>query len=305
MRRAAIDKYRGETTLGIDVSHWQGEIDFDAMARSEAFFEGESVGPVRYVIVRTGDGKDLDERAVRNLVAAHEAGFKVAVYHFVRGFHSAELQLDIIFEVLRNAGVPIGFVALDVEGRPDNPRTPDVDESSGLWYRPDRASPVDTAQALGVLERMARALVDAGHRVVLYSGQSWHFYVAQKGLVPAWVEIVTDLWCPWYTRGRDPKVPIGLDGKGAPWPYAKLHQFAGSKKLPGRVEGIAGAVDLNRFRGDEDELERWWGAGARETLPAPAGFDRRRIADLAAEAKEGGDLAAAEGLAVAHEGLAG
>lgn len=112
-----------------------------------------------------------------------------------------------------------------------------------------------------------------------------------------------ELWTPYYTRGPDPALPVDRHGQPSPWSHATIHQFAGSKPLPGRVGGIEGNVDLNRFRGGEDALERWWNPGWRPTEPAPAGFDRAAILEFATQAAGAGDDAAANALNCAFGGL--
>ncbi|MEQ9079117.1 MAG: hypothetical protein RLP09_34985, partial [Sandaracinaceae bacterium] len=164
MRRAAIDLYDGPTTIGIDVSAHQGEIDWPRVARAEAVFHGRALGPVRYAIIRAADGVQTrrdsrpDPMAVRNLTEAHEAGIEhLAVYLYLRAYHGAAEQLELVLDVIRTAGVPVGWLGIDVEGRPDDPTTPDTDESHGAWYVPDGAEgPVPTSEVLADVLEVAR-----------------------------------------------------------------------------------------------------------------------------------------------------
>lgn len=55
--------------------------------------------------------------------------------------------------------------------------------------------------------------------------------------------------------GAAPRLPVDARGRAAPWPTWQLWQYASD----GRVDGVAGAVDLDRFHGDEDALRSWWG----------------------------------------------
>ena len=69
---------------GIDVSHYQGRIDWREVARS---------GEVQYVYLKATEGSDLVDNTLRyNLQAARMAGFKVGVYHFYRPGASVEAQ---------------------------------------------------------------------------------------------------------------------------------------------------------------------------------------------------------------------
>lgn len=305
MKRTAIDDYRGPTVVGVDVSAYQGaDINWSEVANGEAVFDEKNIGPVRYAIVRSSDGLQTrrdskpDPMAVRNLQGAHEAGLLVALYHFVRAFHDAVAQAELVLEVIRTAGVPIAFVALDVEGRPDDPGTPDTYESRGAWWTPDDAEgPVPTTDVLADLVEMHRHLRMHGHRSLIYSGTAWHWFIAQKEL-PVPLELhELDLWTPYYTRGKVPRMPVGPHGERWPWAEWRFWQFAGSKKLPGRVPGIPGVVDLNRFRGDEEALREWW------TPPSVPTFDRGEILELAERAKTAHDTDAAIELIAAHERL--
>lgn len=307
MRRQRIDLYDGPVTLGIDVSAWQGEIDWPRVAASELHHDGRAIGRPRFAVVRAADGVQTrrdskpDPRAVRNLRGAHEAGLLVAVYLYLRAYHGAAEQLELALEVLRVAGVPIGFIAIDVEGRPDDPGTPDSDESRGAWWVPDDAEgPVSTSDVLADVLEMCASLRAEGHRAVIYSGVAWHWYVAQQRLAPRQVELGA-LWTAHYTRSSTPRMPVGSTGEGAPWAEWAIWQFTGA----GRVAGIDGDVDLNRFRGDEDALARWWDPAQRSTPPPPDPIEsaRAELYRCALEAKASGALDAAETLRAAAEGL--
>lgn len=285
MKRQPAAPYEGETTIGIDVSHWQGEVDWEAVAHSSARFDGSDVGPVRFAVVRTGDGKDTDRLAVRNLIGAHAAGLPCGLYHYIRAKHGAAVNLGVIRDVIATAGVPIGFVAIDVEGQPAKGERDDHGAWMGLG-----AAPGSTSAVMACVNAMGAKLEADGHRVVVYSGAAWHWHVsqAQAGGVPEhW-----PLWTAYYTRRDRPNVPVRPDGSPAFDPAWMIWQFAGSKPLPGSVGGIRGNVDLNHFRGDEEALRAWMDPAHRTTLPPPA-FERSEIGELRDRAKGAGDVEAA------------
>ena len=63
-------------TLGIDVSAWQGNIDFDKVKKAG----------YNYVILKAGgndDGYYIDSRFASNYAKAKKAGLKVGAYYFV------------------------------------------------------------------------------------------------------------------------------------------------------------------------------------------------------------------------------
>ena len=261
MKRKALDTYRGPTTLGVDVSAWQPAIDWHALARSEPMLRGKRQGPVRFVVARTGDGVRTrgrsvpDPWAVRHLTGAHDAGLLVAGYHYVRAYYPPDEQVAVILEVIRTAGVRLGFVALDLEGRPDDARTT-ADESSGAWWSPPGAGRVDTSQVLACAEEMALDLEAQGVRVLVYTGAAWHWHVAQRGRAPTSGPLArAPLWTPYYTRAPVPRLPVGPRGEAAPWSSWQLWQYSAR----GIVAGVDGPDDLNRFRGDRSALDAFAG----------------------------------------------
>lgn len=283
MKRQPAAPYDGPTTLGIDVSKWQGEIDWAQVASSTARCDGEGVGRVRFVVVRSGDGKDVDPMAVRNLSGAVAAGLPVAVYHYLRAKRGLEVQIKIIREVIELAGVPIGFVAIDIEG---GPTTRDR-KGTGAWLD------ASTGVVALCVDLLGLALEGDGYRVVIYSGQAWHFHIAQRGIshrANRW-----PLWTASYTSRPEPKVPMNRDGSPAWDPDWTIWQFAGSTRRPGYVGGIQGVVDLNRFRGGLKSLRAWMDP-AHGPPAQPAAFDREEIMELAVRAKASGDVEAAEQL---------
>lgn len=233
MRRQPIDTAIEPTTLGIDVSHWQGKIDWARVATDPQ--------RVRLAVVRTGDGRDLDKRAVENLRGASAAGLPVAVYHYVRGRWPARTQLKVMREVIEAAGVPLVFAALDFEGAPRRQGR----DGHGAWLPPNPACDVTTEEVLDVLEAM-RADLESCHRVVMYTGVAWHWYVAQRPELAAraarWADV--PLWTAHYTSASAPRLPVDAAGKGAPWSRWTIWQYSSK----GRIEGIRGDVDLNRVR---------------------------------------------------------
>lgn len=259
MKRQPIDLYTGPTTLAIDVSAHQGVIDWPTVGRSKALLGGRPQGRPRLAIVRTSDGVQPcsnsrpDPHAVRNLRGAHEAGLRCAVYHFVHAHHDPCAQAALVLEVIAEAGVPVAFVALDLEGQSDDVAT--REEESGGWWRPPGATAVDTHEVLLGCEMMWRELARHGHSVLIYSGVAWHWQVAQVAQRVIKAQHFGDLplWTPYYTSSPHPRLPVDRNGDPAPWSKWVLWQYSSQ----GLIAGIDGNVGLNRFRGDSAALERW------------------------------------------------
>ena len=96
----AYNKYKtDETELGIDVSEWQGDIDYEAIKEAGVTFVMIRIG----VKLNNGEDPALDGQFLNNIKKAKEAGLKVGVYLYSKALSSKEaveeakwvlLQLD-------------------------------------------------------------------------------------------------------------------------------------------------------------------------------------------------------------------
>ncbi len=78
-------EYEPDQTFGIDVSHYQAKINWDAVA--------ESNHPIKFVFVRATMGVDgQDERFEDNWEESREHGFVRGAYHYYRPAEDAETQ---------------------------------------------------------------------------------------------------------------------------------------------------------------------------------------------------------------------
>ena len=78
---------------GIDVSHYQGTIDWDRVA---------SDGSIGYVYIKATEGESLvDDMYEYNVNEARRVGIKVGSYHFFRGNASLEMQLNNLTSVVK------------------------------------------------------------------------------------------------------------------------------------------------------------------------------------------------------------
>ena len=75
---------------GIDVSEWQGDIDFEAVKESG----------VEVVYIRSSEGFDyVDQQFEANAKKANEAGLKVGFYHYVTAMSVEEAKNQASFFV--------------------------------------------------------------------------------------------------------------------------------------------------------------------------------------------------------------
>ncbi|MEZ4449353.1 MAG: GH25 family lysozyme [Nannocystaceae bacterium] len=102
----------GPTVPGIDVSAWQGVIDWQAVADSG----------VRFAVIRISDGTQyLDKYFDANWAEAQAAGLIVSAYQFFRPGQDAIAQAQLFLDTMGPLGPGILVPVLDVEDNDDLP----------------------------------------------------------------------------------------------------------------------------------------------------------------------------------------
>jgi lysozyme len=201
-----------EPIEGIDVSHWQNEIDWTQVRAAGKEF----------VFMKASQDTDfVDPMYGLNRARATAAGFIIGAYHFADprpGTADARAQAD---HFLATAGIASG----------DLPPVLDLEETNGL-------TPVQ-------LEEWARAYLErirerTGVRGVIYTSPNfWKTRVGDS----TWFATngYRVLWIAHWTTLPAPTVPAS-DWAGFGWTF---WQYTSN----GAVPGIVGRVDLDRFTG--------------------------------------------------------
>ena len=195
---------------GIDVSKYQGEIRWRAVAAAN----------IRFAVLRATLGNDYrDPRYAENLARATAHGLAVGAYHFAEpgwGPRDAIREADHFLSVAR-------------VGRDDLLPVLDIESSNGLPPAQLRA------WAVAWLDRVHRR---TGVRPMIYSGN--YFWRGRMGNTP-WFGLRSHaLWVA-HWNVPTPWVPGGSwAGRGyTMWQWS----------ADGRIPGIRGPVDLDRVRG--------------------------------------------------------
>lgn len=203
-------------TPGIDVSRWQGEIDWRQVA--EAGY--------RFAMIRATVGDYYtDPRFYINWNEAKEAGLLVSAYHVIVPKNSVYSQIERLFDTLgdRRADLPL---VMDVE-------------------RHDKVNRAHiTACIQGCLQRVEQ---QDGRRPLVYTAK-W-FWDNTEYLIHSddWAQY--DLWVANYvdnpddSQNQQPALPQGWDA----W---KFWQYTDK----GSVPGVRGNCDLDWFAGSYEEL---------------------------------------------------
>ncbi|HEX8953281.1 MAG TPA: glycoside hydrolase family 25 protein, partial [Polyangia bacterium] len=106
----------------IDVSSWQGEIDWKRVRGAGIVF----------AFVRVSDGLDADPRFAANFAAARRARVRRGAYQYFRAAQDADAQADLAIRAVRRAGGADLPLVVDVETDDGQPATV-VQASLSRW----------------------------------------------------------------------------------------------------------------------------------------------------------------------------
>lgn len=157
----------GTTLAGIDVSYYQGTIDWDRVANAG----------VEYAFIRVSDGlTKVDSKFNRNWAEARRVGVRRSVYQFFRPHHDPIAQANLLLD--RMGPLEPG----------DLPPVIDVEKDSGMST---------SAVAARVQQWVDHVETQLGVRPIIYSGP--YFWRDQVGS-PSWA-VDYPLWVAHYTTG--------------------------------------------------------------------------------------------------------
>ena len=204
--RAYYEDENYTSLTGIDVSYFQGDIDWAAV----------KADGIDFVIIRLGyrgygEGTlNTDVKALENIDGAHAAGLDVGVYFFSQAINEeeAEEEADYIMQVLdgRSIELPIVYDPEEI--------TDDEARSDGITG--DQL----TRNTLAFCEKIE----EYGHETMLYSNMKWEAYKFNLSQLSD-----IEIWYADYTE--TPQTPYHF----AYWQYSET----------GSVAGIEGPVDMN------------------------------------------------------------
>lgn len=193
---------------GIDVSKWQGRIDWSLVKRAG----------IEFAIVRIGyraeNGKiHKDENADYNIQQALKQGILVGVYFFSTAVNTYEAKQDALWTAEQIEGYSISYpVTFDCEGFSD---------SKSRMY--NLTTEQRTDNAIAFLEEIKAA----GYEPMFYkSSGEWEINRLEKSY---------KIWVPKYDLIKSEPERLSYSGKCDMWQYTDN----------GKVDGIDSAVDLN------------------------------------------------------------
>ncbi|MBQ7283608.1 MAG: hypothetical protein IJW74_01970 [Oscillospiraceae bacterium] len=192
---------------GIDVSKWQGNIDWKAVKASG----------VDYAIIRVGyrgygSGALVEDPYFRqNIAGARAAGLKVGVYFFSQAITTAEAVEEASMAINAVKDYKLHYpIYFDTEAATSN--------GSG------RADPLSSAQRTDIAKAFCQTVQNSGYRAGVYASKAWFLSRINYSALSSY-----DIWLAHYTSATDFAHRYDM------W------QYTGS----GRVNGVSGAVDMN------------------------------------------------------------
>ncbi|MDE6064330.1 MAG: hypothetical protein K2G20_07070 [Lachnospiraceae bacterium] len=195
----------GTASLGIDVSKWQGEIDWDKVKNDG----------IEFVIIRCGYRGSVTGTLVedpyfeQNIRGATAAGLQVGVYFFTQAVNEVEAveEASMVVSLIRDYELTYP-VFIDTEGAGGN----------------GRADSLSVERRTAVCEAFCTTVENAGFEAGVYASRNWY----NKNLETAFLEDFV-IWLAEYRS-----VPI-YQGYYQMWQYTSK----------GSVNGISGNVDMN------------------------------------------------------------
>ena len=195
----------GNAKVGIDVSKWNGTIDWDKVKNAG----------VQFAIVRAGYRGSVtgslveDPQFVANMKGATAAGIPVGVYFFTQATDEKEAveEASAVLELIRDFQLSYP-VFIDTEGAGGN----------------GRADGLDAETRTLVCEAFCRTVENAGYTAGVYASRNWYNNNLQTDRLENY-----HIWLAEYRS-----VPL-YQGYYKTWQYTSK----------GKVDGIEGRVDMN------------------------------------------------------------
>ncbi len=195
----------GNAALGIDVSKWQGEIDWDKVKQDG----------IEFAIIRCGyrgsvtGSLVVDPYFEQNIKAASAAGIKIGVYFFTQAVNEVEAveEASTVINLVKDYELEYP-VFIDTEGAGGD----------------GRADGLDIAMRTAVCDAFCSTIKNAGYNAGIYASRNWYNNNLQTTSLERYV-----IWLAEYR-----KIPI-YQG------YYQMWQYTSN----GNVDGINGRVDMN------------------------------------------------------------
>ena len=204
---------------GIDVSSYQGSIDFNAVRAGKL----KDI-PVSFVIIRISAGKNPDTRAIDNIKQALEAGLNVGVYHYsiARDADDAKAEAELVLKLIKDN---------DLDGKLTLPVAFDIEENDVLKLGKEACTEI------------AKAFMDtiaaANYQPMLYTyAAAYNAYFNKDELKDY------PLWIAAYIPEKSLNNTYGIKNYAA-WQFGVAGNPDFDLEVIGSVAGVKGQCDVD------------------------------------------------------------
>lgn len=223
--------------LGIDVSHYQGAVNWNAVAGSS----------VKFAIAKATEGTSVDDQFKRNWSEIQEAGLFRGAYHFARPGSDPEAQATHFAATVGRLGFRDLPPALDLEVADGHARADIL-----AWAQ----------KFLTCAESLF------GRPLMIYTGQFWRGLLGNPP--PDGLFSARSLWLAGYVQESKLNVP-------QTWARWTFWQYSdGSSNGAASIPGV-GRCDQSWFDGDENGLNALCAGNSPEPPPAPEPGPNNRL----------------------------
>lgn len=199
----------GSSRAGIDVSKWNGDIDWDKVRNAG----------VEFAIIRAGyrgsvsGSLVVDPRFVENMKGAAASGIPVGVYFFTQAVNEVEAveEASAVIQLVREYNLEFP-IFIDTEGAGGN----------------GRADGLDPETRTLVCDAFCRTVENAGYRAGVYASRNWYNNNLYTDRL--------DKYFIWLAEYRS--IPL-YQGYYQMWQHTSK----------GQIDGISGNVDMNIYYG--------------------------------------------------------
>jgi GH25 family lysozyme M1 (1,4-beta-N-acetylmuramidase) len=191
--------------LGIDVSKWNGDIDWEVVKA-----EGVDFAIIRCGYRGSSSGWLIeDPYFYKNIQAAQKAGIKVGVYFFTQATELVEAVEEASAVIALLGGTKLDYpVFIDTEGAGGN----------------GRADNIDVNTRTSIMNAFCKTIQDSGYEAGIYASRNWYLNNLNVDELGGY-----NIWLAEYRQTPS------YEGKYDMWQYTSS----------GSVAGIEGRVDLN------------------------------------------------------------
>lgn len=215
---------------GIDVSQWQGKIDWNKVKASGIDYAFIRVGFRGWGTVGTLNSTTVDSYYETNMKEATAAGIKVGIYIFSQAITTAEAEEEAQYILDRIGTYDISMpLIMDYEYASDSPTGGRI-----------KTAKLSKANATKICMAFCDTISNAGYTPMVYANKS----MLESQLNPeSLVEKGYRIWLANYVNyDSNGKETLNKKGTG----YAGTYDFWQYSSL-GKVDGISGSVDMNFY----------------------------------------------------------